>query len=430
MGRIAVYGLWHLGAVTAACLAESGRDVIGLDLDAKVVADLQEGRPPVFEPGLADLVASGIAAGRLTFTSDPRTALDGADLVWVTFDTPVNDRDEADVAWLRSQLESIRSFAGPGTVVLVSSQVPAGFTRGLEREWGGAIRFAYSPENLRLGKALDSFRRPSRVVVGASDDATRAAVSELFSPFCAGIELMSIESAEMTKHALNAFLATSVAFINEVARLCETVGADAKEVERGLKSEPRIGPGSYLSPGAAFAGGTLARDVRFLEGFGREHRLETPLLSGVLSSNDIHRRWLFDTVERMLRGAGKPVAAVLGLTYKAHTDTLRRSAAVELCEWLHARGVTVRAHDPAIASLPEELAGTIALLPSAAEALRGADVAVVSTEWPEFRALSPADFLSAMRRPHIVDPNRFLGASLAGDRRLRYVSVGFAPMES
>jgi UDPglucose 6-dehydrogenase len=404
--------------------------VIGLDPDPHVVADLREGRPPVFEPGLADLLASGIAAGRLTFTDDPRTALAGADLLWVTFDTPVNDRDEADVDWLRARLESVELLVDPQSVVLMSSQVPAGFTRAIEREWGGTIRFAYSPENLRLGKALDSFRRPSRVVVGASHEPTRVAVAQVFAPFCSSIEFMSVESAEMTKHALNAFLATSVAFINEVARLCEAVGADAKEVERGLKTEPRIGPASYLSPGSAFAGGTLARDVRFLEEFGRRHHLETPVLSGVLSSNDIHGRWLFDTVERVLEGTPEPVAAVLGLTYKANTDTLRRSAAVELCRWLQARGVHVRAHDPAIASLPGGLAGTMDLLPTATEALQGSDVAVVSTEWPELRALTASDFVSAMRRPHIVDPNRFLGASVAADRRLRYVSVGYAPRES
>jgi UDPglucose 6-dehydrogenase len=428
--KTAVYGLWHLGTVTAACLAEAGNDVIGLDPDRQVVDDLQKGRPPIAEPGLPELVAAGLASARLSFTIDPAAALEGAELLWVTFDTPVNERDEADVPWLWSRLESIRSFVSPGTVVLLSSQVPAGFTRQLAREWTGQARgFAYSPENLRLGKALDSFRRPARVVVGATNAATGAIVSAAFAPFCSRIESMSIESAEMTKHALNAFLATSVAFINEVARLCEAVGADAKEVERGLKSEPRIGPGSYLTPGAAFAGGTLARDVRFLEGFGREHHLETPLLSGVLSSNDRHRRWLFESVERTLQNIESPVAAVLGLTYKPGTDTLRRSTAVELCQWLHERGVRVQAHDPAIASLPAELAGTMVLGRSAADALRGADVAILSTEWPEFRQLSADDFVSGMRRPQLIDQNRFLSA-VAADRRVSYVAVGVRPLES
>jgi len=252
-------------------------------------------------------------------------------------------------------------------------------------------------------------------------------VTELLQSFSEHIEWMSPESAEMTKHALNAFLATSVAFINEVARLCETVGADAKDVERGLKTEPRIGPGSYLTPGGAFAGGTLARDLRFLEGFGRQHHLDTPLLTGVLSSNTLHKRWLFDTVERTLRGTDAPIAAVLGLTYKAGTDTLRRSAAVELCRWLHERHIRVQAHDPAILSLPPELAGVIMLRSTVSEALAGADIAIVSTEWPEFGGLTADDFVSRMRRPRIIDQNRFLSRSLHEDRRVQYVSVGAVP---
>jgi UDPglucose 6-dehydrogenase len=430
MSRIAVYGLWHLGAVTAACLADAGADVVGLDSDPEVVANLQQGRPPIAEPGLTEVLASGLASGRLTFTTDPAAALAGADLLWVTFDTPVNERDEADVPWLRGRMESVRPFVAPDTLVLVSSQVPAGFTRGLAREWGGPVRFAYSPENLRLGRALESFRKPDRVVIGAAEETSRAILSGVFAPFCERIEWMSVESAEMTKHALNAFLATSVAFINEVARICEATGADAKEVERGLKSEPRIGARAYLTPGAAFAGGTLAGDVRFLEAFGREHRLETPLLSGVLTSNDKHRRWLFESTERTLAGLDAPVAATLGLTYKPGTDTLRRSTAVELCRWLHGRGVRVQAYDPAITALPGDLAGTIVLAASAADALRGADVAVLSTEWPEFQKLSAEDFVSNMRRAQIVDANRFLGAGVAGDRRVRYVAVGVRPLES
>jgi UDPglucose 6-dehydrogenase len=426
-GRVAVCGLWHLGSVTAACLAGAGRDVVAFDPDPGVVGNLKQGRPPVAEPGLAELVAAGIGAGRLRFTDDP-AELEGAAVLWVTFDTPVNERDEADVAWLGAQLDAVRPSISAPTLVLISSQVPAGFTRATEAEWGGDVRFAYSPENLRLGRALESFQHPDRIVAGAAEQ-DRALLAELFEPFCRRIEWMTIESAEMTKHALNAFLATSVAFINEVARICEAVGADAREVERGLKSEPRIGPRSYLAPGAAFAGGTLARDVRFLETFGRDHRLDTPLLTGVLTSNERHRRWLFDAVERALRGVEAPVAAVLGLTYKAGTDTLRRSMSVELCRWLHARGVRVRAHDPAIAHLPPELAGSLVLCGSTAEALDGADVAVVSTEWPVFRDVPADRFVAAMRRPQVIDPNRFLGA-VAGDPRLRYVAVGVRPREN
>jgi UDPglucose 6-dehydrogenase len=423
--KVAIVGLWHLGCVTAACIAAAGHDVIAFDPDPTVVEGLREGRAPLFEPGLDHLIAEGAEQGRLSFSSDADEALDGAEVLWVTFDTPVNERDEADVALVRRYLEDISGHIRPGTLVLTSSQVPVGFTRALERDWANrGLTFAYSPENLRLGRAIQAFREPARVVAGVRDEDTKRKIAELLSPFTARMEWMGVESAEMTKHALNAFLATSVAFINEIARLCEAVGADAKELERGLKSEPRIGPSSYVSPGGAFAGGTLARDVRFLESFGRDHRLATPLLSGVISSNDLHKRWLFDTVDRALRGRSAPVAAILGLTYKPGTDTLRRSSAVELCAWLHDRGIKVQAHDPAVSVLPAELGAMIDLRDTAAGALSGADVAIVSTEWPAFRSVSADEFAAAMRQPIVIDQNRFLAATIGTDRRVQYVSVG------
>ena len=423
--RVAVAGLWHLGCVTAACLAAAGHDVAAFDPDPVTVEGLNAGRAPLFEPGLDDLIAEGVKQGRLSFVSDAGAALDGAAILWVTFDTHVNERDEADVAVVRQHLDDISDQVRPGTLVLTSSQVPVGFTRALERDWAGKrLRFAYSPENLRLGRAIQAFREQARVVVGVRDEDAKHKIAELLGPFAHRIEWMGVESAEMTKHALNAFLAMSVAFINEIARLCEAVGADAKEVERGLKSEPRIGPGSYVSPGGAFAGGTLARDVRFLESFGRDHQLPTPLLSGVISSNDLHKRWLFDTVDRALRGRSAPVAAVLGLTYKPGTNTLRRSSAVELCAWLHGRGIKVQAHDPAVSALPAELDAVIDLRDTPVDALNGADVAIVSTEWPAFRSVTADDVAAAMRQAVVIDQNRFLAATVGDDRRVQYVSVG------
>lgn len=423
--RIAVYGLWHLGCVTAACAAEGGHEVVGLDPDPKVVADLRRGKPPLFEPGLAELVAAQTAAGRLRFTTDAGDALRGAGALWVTFDTPVNERDEADVAEVRRRLEDVADHIAPGTLVLVSSQVPVGFTRALEADWKGrGLRFAVSPENLRLGKALDVFRNPDRVVIGLRDPADRADAAALFAPYARRVEWMTVESAEMTKHAINAFLATSVTFINELARLCEAVGADAKEVERGLKSEARIGPKAYLGPGAAFAGGTLARDLRFLAAVGREVRVATPLCDGVLVSNAAHAGWVKEKLDRLLAEAPRPAVAVLGLTYKPGTSTLRRSAAVELCRWLHERGADVRAHDPAVAELPEELRPVLRLCRSAEEALTGAAGAVVATEWPDYRGLSAEQLVAWMDRPRVIDPNWFLAGALGDDERITYLATG------
>ena len=423
--NVTVYGLWHLGCVTAACVSAAGNKVVGLDLDRKVVEDLRAGRPPLHEPGLGELIGQESQAGRLSFTSEPAEALRGADVLWVTFDTPVNERDEADVASVRRALDQVAAHVPRGCVVLISSQVPAGFTRELAAAWEGrGLRYAYSPENLRLGKAIEVFRSPERVVLGVSEASAREVLGRLFAPFTSRIEWMTVESAEMTKHALNAFLAASVTFANELARLCEAVGADAKEVERGLKSEGRIGPKAYLSPGAAFAGGTLARDVRFLTAFGREYAVQTPLLDGVLASNEVHKAWVREKVTGLLEGSKEPVVAVLGLTYKPGTDTLRRSLAVELCRWMREKGIAVRAHDPAVKALPEELRAVIDLRGSAAEALRGADLAVVATEWPEFRGLKAEDFVGAMRSPRVIDQNWFLAGVLGADARVTYVATG------
>ena len=422
--KVAVLGLWHLGCVTAACLAEAGHHVVGLDPDPERVADLTQGRPPLQEPGLPELLAAGLASGRLSFSADARQALRDADVLWVAFDTPVDERDEADVESVRRWLEDAGPAVRSGTLVLVSSQVPVGFTRALARDWAGrGLVFACSPENLRLGQALESFRRPDRVVVGVVDEGARAVVERLLAPFAFPIEWMGAESAEMTKHALNAFLATSATFANEVARLGQVLGADAREVERGLKSDRRIGPRAYLAPGPPFAGGTLARDVRYLTGFGDRHQIGTPLLEGVLRSNLDHGQWLRDQITALLE-AHEPVAAVLGLTYKPGTSTLRRSAALELIRDLLVAGARVQAHDPAVRALPGELAESVRLCETAQEALRGADVAVIATAWPEYAELRPEELVALMRRARVVDPGRTLEAGLAGDARVVYVATG------
>jgi UDPglucose 6-dehydrogenase len=423
--QVTVFGLWHLGCVTAACLAAAGNDVVGLDLDAQVVNDLKAGKPPISEPGLPELIAAESKAGRLTFTSNPEEAQAKTDILWVAFDTPVNEKDEADVDFVRSQLNRIGPSLRPGTIVLISSQVPAGFTRELQQKpWASKLYFAYSPENLRLGKAIDVFRHPERVVLGVSDESIRSKLETLFAPFTNNIVWMSVESAEMTKHAINAFLATSVTFANELARLCEAVGADAKEVERGLKSEGRIGPKAYLAPGVAFSGGTLARDLQFLTQFGRQHRVQTPLFDGVIAGNDVHKGWTRDKIASVLKGVDGPVVAVLGLTYKPGTDTLRRSASIELCRWMHAQGYRIQGHDPAVNSLPTDLQSIIALKMTPNAALAKADLAVVATEWPEFRKLTAQDFLNSMRRPAVIDPNWFLAQILGSEPKIHYITTG------
>ncbi len=427
---IAVVGLWHLGCVASAGLAESGHTVIGLDDDPELMQNLAQGHPPIAEPGLAELLRKNMNAGRLTFTSDPQT-IQAADVCWIAYDTPVDDHDIADVESVVQRTRRLFPHLKDRVLIIVSSQVPVGTTRRLEKLYqqacpNGHAAFVYSPENLRLGNAIEVFTNPDRVVVGFRNPVARDQIIELFKLFKSriNIEWMSIESAEMTKHALNAFLACSVSFINEIAALCELAGADAREVERGLKTDIRIGPKAYLKPGPAFAGGTLARDIMFLTRLGRESDCQTPLLSGIKESNDLHKEWLRRVLTTVLGTLAGKTLTVLGLTYKPGTDTLRRSSAIEVCKWLHTQGVTVRAFDPAVSRLPDELSSLIHLCSTAKEALRGADAALIATEWPEFKILSTADFLATMNTPRVFDPSRFLESELAQECKISYFAIG------
>jgi UDPglucose 6-dehydrogenase len=235
---------------------------------------------------------------------------------------------------------------------------------------------------------------------------------------------MTVESAEMTKHALNAFLATSVAYINEVAALCERLGADARDVERGLKTDARIGPRAYLHPGQAFAGGTLARDLSYLTESARKEGLSPHLLSAVQRSNDAHGEWPRRRLQEAVGDLRGKAIAVLGLTYKPRTDTLQRSSAVETCRWLCEQGATVAAYDPAVKALPADLRACIDLRPSIEAAVCGAAAVLVATEWPEFAAVTADDLVRWMERPIALDPGRFLEAQLGRDPRIRYLAVG------
>ncbi len=401
---------------------------MGLDFEAGTIEGLRQGVPPLFEPGLEDLVKQEIATGHLSFTADAEQAAKGIEVLWIAYDTPVDDDDNANVDFVVAQIEKAIPHLPNGVTVLISSQMPVGSVKRLEaitkeRFPDKELGFACSPENLRLGKALDVFLKPDRIVVGVRSAHDQERIGRLLRPITDRIEWMSVESAEMTKHAINAFLATSVTFANEIAAICELVGADAKEVERGLKTESRIGPKAYLSPGGAFAGGTLARDITFLNKMGFEKYLSTPLLSSVKVSNDEHKQWVKRRLQRLFPDLSKVKIAIWGLTYKPGTDTLRRSMAVDLCSWLVAHGVKVAVHDPTVKEMPVELKGKVEKCDDALQVLQGAGALVVATEWPQYLEASVDEVVRIAPRLVVLDANRFL-SNLAKDDRIKYVGVG------
>ena len=426
--KVCVLGLWHLGSVTSACLASVGHDVTGLDSNSRIVEKLQTAVPPVSEPGLDGLIREGINAGQLRFTSDAKIAISSAEVLWVTYDTPVDENDQADVEFVFEEVLKLLSFLSIDTTVLVSSQLPVGSIRrfediSAEKYPEKNIRFAYSPENLRLGKSLDVFLHPDRVIIGVRRQEDREILNRLLGPITDNILWMGVESAEMTKHAINAFLGMSITFINEIASICENIGADAREVETGLKSETRIGPAAYLSPGAAFAGGTLARDIEFLKDIGSSNNLVNPLISAVRKSNDEHKKWIQRRLFAVLGGLKGKRIAVWGLTYKPGTNTLRRSLSVEMCNWLQEQGAEIAVHDPSKCELPDNWLGEVVRSKTPLEALEGACALVIATQWPEYREINVSDVENIVGQLAVFDSNRFL-SDFNKSSVISYYSVG------
>jgi len=426
--KICVQGTWHLGSVTAACLADKGHKVIGLDYDTNVINSLSKGKAPIYEPGLDDLIEKGLAEKRLSFFDRPIDNIINQDILWITYDTPVDDDDRADIEFVFDQVEKTIPYLQCGMTVLVSSQMPVGSIRRLEKLIQKnhpelKIGFAYSPENLRLGKAIDIFMNPDRIVVGFRSERDKNKIRKMLLPITEKIEWMTIESAEITKHAINAFLATSITFANEIATVCEITGADAKQVERGLKSEQRIGPKAYLSPGSAYAGGTLARDIQFLNQVGDNEGIKLPLLSSVKPSNDQHKSWAMRRLLAKFSDISGKKITIWGLAYKPGTDTLRRSLAVELANELIEKGVILTVHDPLVKSLPDTWKGKVIRSSHPLDSVLEADALVVATECAIYKEVEVAKIPSIAPDIMILDANRYLDSMINLDG-IEYISVG------
>jgi UDPglucose 6-dehydrogenase len=434
--KVCVLGLWHLGSVTAAGLAALGHQVVGFDFDEPRVAQLSAGIAPVFEPGLEELIRRGVESEKLRFSSSLEEAIRDVEVLWITYDTPIDAQGKADLDFVGSQIVRAVLEMDTDAVVLVSSQFPVGSVRRLERAAAlypaaRPLRVACSPENLRLGSAVNDFLHPHRIVVGVRSNRDMELLSRLLGSITESIEWMSVESAEMTKHAINGFLATSVAFANEIASICESVGADAKEVERGLKSDSRIGPRAYLAPGGPFAGGTLARDIVFLNRTASECGLTTPLLSSVLASNDCHKSWVKHKLCALFGRLSRVTVAVWGLAYKPGTDTLRGSVAVELCDWLISQGASINVHDALVKELPRHWRGAVERFEHPLAALRGAQALVVAADSPAYREISADQLRLDTDRLVVLDPDRVLQAVPRSEPgNLVYVAVGMPAREA
>lgn len=425
--KVSVIGLWHLGLVSAAGLADLGYTVTGWDSDTQRIENLKKGKPPLYEPGLEELVKTHLVTKQLQFESSCQNAVSEAGTVLITYDTPVDKQDRIDLTLLRSAIDSITPFLLPDALILVQSQIPVGTCE----EWQESIRrhrpdaaidVVYSPENLRLGRALELFKRPDMIVIGSDSERAREKAEKFYAPFSAEKIYVSCRTAEMAKHALNSFFATSISFANELGHLCDAVGADGFQIAQILRKDGRIGAKAQVRPGLGFAGATLARDLRGLQNLGKKWDVPTILVDSVLKINERQIERIVTLLETWFEdGLRHKTLTLFGLTYKAGTSTLRRSASLEIIDRLHAKGALLRAHDPK-ADVSECSEGRFDFYRDPYEACQGSSGIVLLTEWPEYRDLDYGRIKKQMTQSLIFDAKNFLDGG-----RLR--QLGFTVLE-
>ena len=432
--NIVMIGTGYVGLVSGACFADFGHKVTCVDKDASKVEALLDGRIPIFEPGLDELVAKNVEAGRLAFTLNLAEALPDADAVFIAVGTPSRRGDgHADLSYVHAAAEEMAPMLRAGTVVVTKSTVPVGTGDAVERIIREAVpelefSVASNPEFLREGAAIEDFKRPDRVVVGVNDEHAETVLQEIYRPLTrndAPLLVMARRAAELTKYAANAFLATKIGFINEIADLCERVGADVRDVAKGIGMDTRIGP-RFLQPGPGYGGSCFPKDTLALLKTGEDYEAPLRIVESVVTSNDQRKRSMGRKVLQAL-GEGDPhgkTVALLGLTFKANTDDMRDSPAIAIVQSLQDAGVTVRAYDPEGMEQAKKVIDNIIYCDGPYEAIEGADAAVIVTEWDAFRALDLPRVKDLLKHPLLVDLRNLYSRTDIEKQGLTYVAVG------
>ena len=432
--KIAMIGTGYVGLVSGVCFSDFGHDVICVDKNAEKIAQLQAGQVPIFEPGLADLMAKNVHAGRLSFMLDLAQAVAGADAVFIAVGTPTRRGDgHADLTYVMEAAAEIGAALTGYTVVVTKSTVPVGTNRKVAEAVRvanpqAAFDVASNPEFLREGAAIDDFVRPDRVVVGVESDAARKVLSDVYRPLFLRdfpVVFTGLESAEMIKYAANAFLATKITFINEIAALCEKVGADIKDVSKGMGLDGRIG-NKFLHAGPGYGGSCFPKDTKALARIGQEHAVPMQITETVIKVNEEIKRRMLDKIIDLCDGSvnGKTIG-VLGVTFKPNTDDMRDAPSLTILPALIGAGAKVRVADPQGKREGEALLPGVAWCDNAYQATQGADAVVILTEWNEFRALDLARMAAKMASPRMADlrniyaPQAVLQAGFS-----RYLGVG------
>jgi len=430
--KVAVVGTGYVGLVVGACLAETGNDVICADVDAGKIKNLKSNKLPIYEPGLEPIVVRNQREGRLIFTTDVGNAVERAEVVFIAVGTPPDEDGSADLQHVLAVATTIGEHMNAPKVVVTKSTVPVGTAEKVRAQIAGKTTTPFhvcsNPEFLKEGAAVEDFMKPDRVVVGVDSTDAAAVLEELYAPFVRTgnpLIFMDIPSAEMTKYAANAILATRISFMNQIAQLCESVGADVTQVRRGIGSDRRIGP-AFLFPGPGYGGSCFPKDVQALIRTAEERKVPLDILKAVEAANGRQKRLLFEKLERHFDGQVKGRAiAVWGLAFKAETDDVRASPALVLIEALLAAGATVRAHDPAARETARRhLGDRVSYADHAFDALTGADGLAIVTEWLEYRNPDFPRMKQLMRRPLIVDGRNLYDPARLAKLGFTYDSIG------
>ena len=434
--KITMIGTGYVGLVSGTCFAESGNDVVCLDVDQKKVDLLNSGGVPIYEPGLEELVHRNRSAGRLAFSTDYSQAISGAKCIFICVGTPQDEQGAADLKYVQSAAEQMAPYLDSGAIVICKSTVPVGTNRKVA-DWIRAktetlFHSASNPEFLKEGAAIEDFTKPDRVVVGVDSEEASEVLRELYRPFLRTEKpfvSMGIESAEMVKYAANCMLATKISFINEIANICEKVGADINDVRKGMGHDARIGF-SFLFPGVGYGGSCFPKDVRALASVAEANDVSPRILRTVDETNNFQKNVLFEKLQHHFDGDMKGrTIAVWGLSFKPRTDDIREAPALVLIRSLLDAGATVMVHDPVAQENVRAVMGdAVAYCDHHYDACEGADALAIVTEWNEFRN-PDFDYLKVkMKSPVIFDGRNIYDRVKMAKRGFIYSGIGLAPL--
>lgn len=429
--HIAVIGTGYVGLVTGACFAEFGVDVTCVDIDSEKIARLSSGEMPIYEPGLEQLVIKNMQSGRLQFTTDIKQAVEQALVIFLAVGTPPKSDGSPDLSFVEAAASSVAEHMNGYKVVVTKSTVPIGTGEHLRkriREQNPRLNFGIvsNPEFLREGAAINDFMRPDRVVIGSRDDEAIAIMRDLYRPLYlieAPFVLTSLEAAELTKYAANAFLATKISFINEIASLCESIGCDVHDVAKAIGMDRRIG-NKFLHPGPGFGGSCFPKDTQALASVAREFGRDSLIVDAVIEVNRRQRRAMLPKIEKLVGGLEGKTIAVLGLAFKPETNDMREAPSLEIISGLLKSGAMVRAYDPVAMLEAAEILPDVNYADDEYAAVTNADALVFVTEWNQFRALDMRRIRDLMRSPRIADLRNIYEPEDMRELGFEYVGVG------